>query len=231
VIDPKGGMELAAGQRLYTEVCYGDDDTDEEGKRRAHEFAYAEFLERAVHIMRERQRRFRGVVRTHKATADDPHIVIVIDELASLTAYVVDRHAAKRIEAALNLLLSQGRACGVTIVAALQDPRKDVLPARGLFPTRIALRMNEPDEVDMVLGPSSYDKGARCDEISEELPGVGFVTVEGRTEPIRLRFAYVDDDEIATAASLYAPGSITAPTLDDELADLIASQGGSGERS
>lgn len=225
VIDPKGGMELAAGERLFARFCYGDEDTDDEGRRRAYELAFAEFLEDAVDKMRDVQRRYRGIFRTHKASVDDPHRVIIIDELANLTAYVVDREAKKRIESALNLLLSQGRAGGFTVVAALQDPRKDVLPARGLFPTRIALRMSEADEVDMVLGGGQRDKGARCDEISEDTPGVGFVSVDGRTEPIRIRFAYVDDEEIATMCSLYAPGSITAGDLDAELAALLAEQG------
>jgi S-DNA-T family DNA segregation ATPase FtsK/SpoIIIE len=47
-----------------------------------------------------------------------------------LTAYVVDRDAKKRIAAALALLLSQGRAVGITVVAAVQDPRKEVVDLR-----------------------------------------------------------------------------------------------------
>jgi hypothetical protein len=48
--------------------------------------------------------------------------------------------------------LSQGRAVGVHVIAALQDPCGDVLPFRDLFPTRIALRMTGPEQADMVLG-------------------------------------------------------------------------------
>ena len=86
---------------------------------------------------------------------------------------------------------------GVTVVAALQDPRKEVLPARDLFPTRIGLRMVDPDQVDMVLGAGARNRGARCDRISEALPGVGYVGVDGVAEPVRVRFAYLDDDHIA----------------------------------
>jgi DNA segregation ATPase FtsK/SpoIIIE, S-DNA-T family len=78
-----------------------------------------------------------GVTRLHEPSLDEPLIVVMVDELASLTAYLTDREAKKRISAALSLLLSQGRAVGVLVVAVLQDPRKDVLPARDLFPTRI----------------------------------------------------------------------------------------------
>ena len=41
---------------------------------------------------------------------------------------------------------------GVCVVGALQDPRKDVISLRNLFSTRIALRLDESDQVDMVLG-------------------------------------------------------------------------------
>jgi DNA segregation ATPase FtsK/SpoIIIE, S-DNA-T family len=34
----------------------------------------------------------------------------------------------------------------------LQDPRKDVISLRHLFPTRIALRLDESDQVHLVLG-------------------------------------------------------------------------------
>ncbi|MGH3501374.1 MAG: hypothetical protein ACRDQA_10880 [Nocardioidaceae bacterium] len=88
--------------------------------------------------MRMRQARLRGHTRLHNPSEGDPLIVVLVDELASLTDYVTDREPKKRIGAALQLLLSQGRACGVVVVAALQDPRKDVLPLPGLFPTRIA---------------------------------------------------------------------------------------------
>jgi hypothetical protein len=68
--------------------------------------------------------------------------VLLIDELAALTGYVGDRETKRRIANARGLLLSQGRAVGVVVVAAVQDPRKDTIPARELFPCRIALQLN-----------------------------------------------------------------------------------------
>jgi len=133
--------------------------------------------------------------------------VVLIDELACLTAYVTDREAKKRIDVALGMLLSQGRAVGISVVAALQDARKEVLPDRGLFPTRIGLALNEPEETDLVLGSTARKNGARCDEISEDTPGVAFVAVEDAREPVRVRFAYVDDAEITRMAAEYRPGA------------------------
>jgi DNA segregation ATPase FtsK/SpoIIIE, S-DNA-T family len=214
VIDPKGGMELAAGQPLFARYCYGDTRTDDEGQKRVYQLDFAEFLEGAVEQMRDRQARLRGVFRTHKAKPGDPHIVILIDELACLTAYVTDRKVKARIDAALGLLLSQGRACGISVVAALQDARKEVLPNRGLFPTRIGLALGEEEETDLVLGKAARKNGARCDEISEDTPGVAFVAVEELREPVRVRFGYVDDDEIARLARDYRPGVVPLHAID-----------------
>jgi S-DNA-T family DNA segregation ATPase FtsK/SpoIIIE len=72
---------------------------------------------------------------------------------------VVDRDAKRRIAAALSLLLSQGRAVGVSVIDAVQDPRKEILTVRDLFPTRIALRLTERDHVALVLGPRSPRPG------------------------------------------------------------------------
>jgi DNA segregation ATPase FtsK/SpoIIIE, S-DNA-T family len=147
--------------------------------------------------------------------------VIVVDELAFLTAYAPKDVKAK-VAAALQVLLSQGRAVGYSVVAALQDPRKDVLPFRDLFTHRIALRLAEDSHVDMVLGDGALDRGAACHLIPATLPGIGFVHVEGAHEPVRVRFSYLADDDITGMAERWpAPGpdgpsrviDLTEPTI------------------
>jgi S-DNA-T family DNA segregation ATPase FtsK/SpoIIIE len=97
------------------------------------------------------------------------------------------------------------------VVGALQDPRKDVISLRNLFSTRIALRLDESDQVDMVLGDGARDRGALADQISP-LPctgaGVGYVRLEASPDPVRVRAAYVTDADImAMAAAVgYLPG-------------------------
>jgi S-DNA-T family DNA segregation ATPase FtsK/SpoIIIE len=201
-LDPKGGMELAPGRRLFARFVYGDPDvgSDYEGE-------FARVLEDAVGVMRRRQSALRGVTRLHTPTVAEPLVLVVVDELASLTAYVTDRDAKRRISAALSLLLSQGRAVGVTVVGAVQDPRKEVLTVRDLFPTRVALRLSEADHVALVLGQGARDRGARCDQIPESLPGVGYVGIDGVAEPVRVRFAHITDQDIAATVRDYAPRS------------------------
>jgi S-DNA-T family DNA segregation ATPase FtsK/SpoIIIE len=200
-IDPKGGMELAPGAGLFTEFSYGDPE------RGSYEEDFAALLEDAVTVMRRRQAVLRGKTRLHTPTVDEPLIVVLVDELAALTAYVNDRGAKKRIAAALSLLLSQGRAVGVSVVGALQDPRKEALPFRDLFPTRIALRLAESEQVGLVLGNGARDRGARCDQIAESTPGVGYVALDGVAEPIRVRFTHITDEHITALVRDYTPGS------------------------
>jgi S-DNA-T family DNA segregation ATPase FtsK/SpoIIIE len=97
------------------------------------------------------------------------------------------------------------------VVGALQDPRKDVISLRNLFSTRIALRLDESDQVDMVLGDGARDRGALADQISPTPwtgAGVGYVRLEASPDPVRVRAAYVTDDDICAMAATvgYLPG-------------------------
>jgi DNA segregation ATPase FtsK/SpoIIIE-like protein len=163
----------------------------------------ATMLEQAASLAQSRADRLAGVTRQHTPAVAEPVVVLVIDELANLTSYLTDRQLRDRIKAALSIVLSQGRAVGVHVVAAIQDPRKDVLPFRNLFPTRIGLRLSEPGEVDMVLGDGIRDRGALCDRIPQAMPGVGFVVLDGDPPPVRVRFSYLTDDEIRGLAREY----------------------------
>jgi hypothetical protein len=160
VLDPKGGMELSAGAPLFAR--FGYDSADD----------LATLLEEAVEVMNARAARLRGVTRKHTPSVDEPLIVVMVDELASLTAYA-DRDE-RRINSALPLLISKGRAVGVVVVGALQDPRKETIPFRDLFPTRIALV--EAEQTDLVLGRGARQRGADCSRIplpSPAPPGCG----------------------------------------------------------
>ncbi|EFC85958.1 FtsK/SpoIIIE domain-containing protein [Parafrankia sp. EUN1f] len=211
VCDPKGGMELAFGEPLFTRFATRTEEI-------------ADLLDDAVAVMQKRTGRLRGRTRLHTPTTGEPLIVLVVDEIASLTAYVTDRDVKKRIGAALPLLLSQGRAPGVVVLAAVQDPRKEVLPFRDLFPVRVALRMTEPEQADLVLGSGARDRGARADEIPVSLPGVGYVLAEGQPEPVRVRASFIDDTEISRTVLAYRPtpalGAGWTPDLSAYLDDL-----------
>jgi S-DNA-T family DNA segregation ATPase FtsK/SpoIIIE len=71
----------------------------------------------------------------------------------------------------------------------------------------VALRTTEASHADMILGDGALDRGAACHRIPDSLPGVGYVYVEGTSEPVRVRFTYLTDPDIRTLATSYAPGT------------------------
>ena len=186
--DPKL-MELAFGRAIFER--YGAYAADPE--------AIADMLERAVADMQERAARFAGKRRDHIPTAADPFVLVMVDEVAFLTAYQPDRKLGERIMAALATLTTQGRAVGYCVVAALQDPRKEVLAIRNLFPDRIAMRLDEPGQTDMLLGDGAHDRGATCELISTDPAtgaGVAFIRLETDPDPVRVRAGWVSDADI-----------------------------------
>ncbi|MGW4793961.1 FtsK/SpoIIIE domain-containing protein [Nonomuraea sp. NPDC004297] len=195
-LDPKL-MELSYGRALFDDRYAA---TPED---------CADLLDQAVSVMQKRATRFAGVQRSHTPTVDDPFVLVVVDEVAFLTAYQSDRELRRRISAALATLTTQGRAVGVGVLAALQDPRKEVMNIRNLFPDKIALRLDESEQVDMVLGDGARDRGALADHISP-IPGlgagVGYVRLETSPDPIRVRAAYVSDTDIRAMADAFAAG-------------------------
>ena len=192
VIDPKGGMELGRGSALFAHFSF------DAGERSL------SLLRDAAKILAERAGRMRGISRQHVPTPADPLILIVIDELASLTAYQTDRKLRTETEQVLSVILSQGRAVGVSVVACVQDPSKDVIALRQLFPTRIGLRMSEPSQAGMALGAGARERGALCDLISDKQPGVGYVAEDGSADIVRVRSFYVSDSDIDALSQEYA---------------------------
>jgi S-DNA-T family DNA segregation ATPase FtsK/SpoIIIE len=209
VADPKGGMELAPGWPCYTRFACESPDS------------IAELLTDAEMVVRQRAAQLRGITRQHTPTRADPLVVVVVDEIAALTGYLPDRDVKRRIAASLSVILTQGRAVGVSVMAAVQDPRKEILPFRDLFPTRIALRLTEAEQADLVLGHGAHNRGAACERIPVTQPGVGYVLLDGQREPVRVRAAQATDADIAELARTYPAPASAERTSDAELAAVI----------
>jgi DNA segregation ATPase FtsK/SpoIIIE, S-DNA-T family len=205
--DPKL-MELAYGRAIF----------DRHGRYAATPEAIVTMLEDAVAGMQARAAIFAGKHREHIPTLEHPFIVVLVDEVAFLTAYLTDRTIRDRIKAALATLTTQGRAAGFSVIAALQDPRKEVMSIRNLFPDRIAMRLDEPEQVDMVLGDGARDRGALADLISTDETtgaGVAYVRLATDPDPVRVRAAWVTDADIRAMAAEYAPAEKVRPLRAD----------------
>ncbi|WP_442933527.1 FtsK/SpoIIIE domain-containing protein [Micromonospora sp. CPCC 206060] len=136
--------------------------------------------------------------RTFAMSRETPLDVLVVDELGAVTGYG-DRSLTKGVQAVLPLILSQSRALGGSVIGALQEPTKDVIPQRDLFSLRVCLRATSAGHVDMVLGDDMRRRGALADEIPNvpESAGIGFVVRQRSRTPVRVRAAYCDDTDIA----------------------------------
>jgi hypothetical protein len=66
-----------------------------------------------------------------------------------------------------------------------QDPRKEVIPIRNVFPDRIAMRLDEPEQVNIVLGDGARDRGAAAADLifNDPATGAGVAYVRLATDP------------------------------------------------
>ncbi len=180
-IDPKG-MELAYGRRIFTRYAVTSTDA-------------LRVLDELVEAMQDRKAKFAGRVRTVPITREHPLELLEFDEIGALTKYT-DRKTRDAITEKVALLTTQGRALGFTVRGYVQEPTKDTVPVRELFPRRICLRVAAKSHVGMVLGDQAYERGAWANRISDAEAGVGYVFGEGIREPLRIRAGWVPDETI-----------------------------------
>lgn len=202
-IDLKGGMETELGAGLFT--------------HRATDFEAAVGLVEAFRDrMRVKQDRAReSGTRGFSPSVGNPLDLLVIDEAAMLTA-LGDPTRVRQVTRVLAEVLTQGRATGSVVWAYLQDPGKDILPVRDLFPERVCLRVTSSVHVDMVLGEDARKFGALADQIppGEEFAGIGYVVGRRTRRPLRVRAAWVNDSEITELVRDCAPSaSVMAPVV------------------
>jgi S-DNA-T family DNA segregation ATPase FtsK/SpoIIIE len=171
--------------------------------------------------MAARKAEFAGRVRVVPITREHPLELVEFDELGALTKYT-DRRTRDAITERLALLTTQGRALGFTVRGYVQEPTKDTVPVRELFPRRICLRVATKSHVGMVLGDQAYDRGAWANRITDAEAGMGYIFGEGIREPLRVRAGWVPDQTIKALEAF-----VTTPARQDS-AVLALSPTGSG---
>jgi S-DNA-T family DNA segregation ATPase FtsK/SpoIIIE len=181
-IDPKG-MELAYGRRVFHRYAVSSKDT-------------LALLDDLIVEMEARKVAFAGSHRIVPTSREYPLELVEFDEIGALVRYVGDRKTREAIVERVALLTTQGRALGFSVRGYVQEPTKDTVPVRELFPRRICLRVASKSHVGMVLGEHAYDRGAWANRIGEHEPGVGYLFGEGIREPLRVRAGWVPDHVI-----------------------------------
>jgi S-DNA-T family DNA segregation ATPase FtsK/SpoIIIE len=181
-IDPKG-MELAYGRGVFHRYAVTPRDA-------------LAMLDDLIDTMTARKSAHAGSHRAVTISRECPLELVEFDEIGALTKYVGDRKTRDEIIQRVALLNTQGRALGVTVRGYVQEPNKDTVPIRELFPRRVCLRVPTKSHVAMALGDNAYDRGAWANRIGESEAGVGYLFGEGIREPLRVRSGWVPDQVI-----------------------------------
>ncbi|CAA2102709.1 DNA translocase FtsK [Variovorax paradoxus] len=156
----------------------------------------------------------------------EPHIVVVIDELADLMMVV-----GKKIEELIARLAQKARAAGIHLILATQRPSVDVITGliKANIPTRIAFQVS-----------SKIDSRTILDQMgAEALLGMGDMLYmpSGTGLPIRVHGAFVSDEEVHRVVAYlksqgepdYIEGVLEGGTVDgDGDGDLLG--GSDGEK-
>ena len=156
--------------------------------------------------------------------AREPHIVVVIDELADLMMVV-----GKKIEELIARLAQKARAAGIHLILATQRPSVDVITGliKANIPTRIAFQVS-----------SKIDSRTILDQMgAEALLGMGdmLYMASGTGLPVRVHGAFVSDEEVHRVVAYlksqgepdYIEGVLEGGTVDGE-GDLLGEGGGEG---
>ncbi|SFJ74842.1 DNA segregation ATPase FtsK/SpoIIIE, S-DNA-T family [Amycolatopsis sacchari] len=192
-IDPKG-MELAYGRGIFHRYAVTARDA-------------LALLDDLVAAMDQRKAAFAGRVRTVPVSQEHPLELLEFDEIGALTRYT-DRKTRDAIVEKVALLTTQGRALGFTVRGYVQEPTKETVPVRELFPRRICLRVTAKSHVGMVLGDQAYERGAWANRIEESAAGVGYVWGEGLREPLRVRAGWVPDKTVKALEAFVTGGGL-----------------------
>ena len=201
-IDPKG-MELAYGRGIFSRYAVTSKDA-------------VALLDDLIDSMEARKVAFQSKVRDVPITRENPLELLEFDEIGALIRYVGDRKTREAITDRVALLNTQGRALGFTVRGYVQEPTKDTVPVRDLFPRKICLRVASKSHVAMVLGDLAYDRGAWANRIPESAPGVGYLFGEGIREPLRIRAGWVPDDTIKELEA-FVTGQVPAGAIPGQV--------------
>lgn len=205
-VDLKRGVEIAMGDGLMYRTAYRPEQA-------------VEVLRDLLGVIDQRAQTMIGRSRLHVAKPGDPLHVLVIDELAALTAYA-NAGVKKEGNRLLAEILTQGRAMGVVVVAFVQDPKKETVPMRGLFTQTVALRLQSAEEVGMVLGAGMTDE-APAHRIPDHLRGAGYLVTEEGTVA-RVRAHYWPDSLIKATAAHFPTAKRWMPPLEESATEQNA---------
>jgi S-DNA-T family DNA segregation ATPase FtsK/SpoIIIE len=157
-----------------------------------------------------------GAKRVWEPSPRYPALVIVIDEYAELaeTALAAARDA--------DSIGRRGRAVAVTLIAATQRPTQQAMghgALRSQMDVRIAFRVRERRDVDLILGTGALAAGWHAHRLNA--PGKFLISAPEHDVPRRARAYLLTDEMVAETAARHA---VARPKLDEVSAQAIAAR-------
>lgn len=143
-----------------------------------------------------------------------PLIVVFIDEITSLESIFTDSKQKNAAMADLRIILSLGRSRGFLVLGAGQDPTKESLKLRNLFPQSVAGRLRDATETRLVLGDGAVDEGAMPHKIAVASRSNGYATAgvawvkDESGALVRCRFPKVPDDALEYLVRMRAESAV-----------------------
>jgi S-DNA-T family DNA segregation ATPase FtsK/SpoIIIE len=200
-VDLKEGMELAPWEPCLDRLA-----TTPEQAVRLFQDAIGELNRRARLATENRWR-------VWQPTRRFPALVIIVDEYAELPEDAQDY---------ADSVARRGRAVAVNLIAATQRPTQKAMgtnAVRSQMDVRIALRVREPRDVDLVLGQGSYNAGWNATTLTQ--PGVFLISAPEHTRSDRARAYLLTDDAVERHVIRHAqrrpnrPGAISEKARED----------------
>lgn len=173
LIDPKSGAEFGLYEQDVHERIEHVAKTTQDA---------VQWLKRAVDIM---EQRYSEMSRKGLKKYDGNRIIVVIDELADLMMT-----SKKEVEEHIIRIAQKGRAAGVNLIIATQDPRVKVVTGliKYNLPTKVCLKtanvQHSMNVIDCGKGAELLDKGD------------GLVKLPSSPDLIRVQAPFITDDEI-----------------------------------
>jgi len=126
----------------------------------------------------------------------EPHLVVVLDELADLVQV-----GGKEMEAALTRLTQRGREAGLHLVACTQKPTAAVIGSlvKSNFPVRLVGSVASPEDAKVATGLAGTG--------AERLLGQGDFLLVAKGQVTRLQAAYVAEAEVQQMVAALGRGA------------------------
>ncbi|HEY1699788.1 MAG TPA: FtsK/SpoIIIE domain-containing protein [Trebonia sp.] len=191
-IDLKGGMELQPWESCLDRLATTPDEANDLFRD-----AVGELNRRA------REKAAQGV-RVLNPTANDPALVIIVDEYAELPDESHD---------CADSIARRGRAVAVNLIAATQRPTQTAMgkdtAVRSQMDVRICLRVRERRDADLILGQGSFNAGWQAHQFGK--PGEFMVSDPEHSAPEKHRAYLITDERVARHAATCAAGRPAMP--------------------